>query len=236
MFNRCPARVASPITSAPAGVGKSFGPSRTSCMSVAYGSLLALALCAGFAATSADAATLNFSGRLDDPNNTALRSSDLSAPVFSSAQAVANNVAIYEFDLTQAGLVQFDSQGFSLGGLSPYFSLFKGNGLSASFVDSNYYSTGTDFHLSENLAAGHYTVTLGSNQNLSFAENYGSGSLADGFTGLGDPSQMGNASYRFTVSTPVPEPTTLTLAVLGLAFLGLRRKTKPFSLQVSRSA
>jgi len=192
--------------------------------------LLALALCAGFAA-SADAATLSFGGRLDDPNNKALLSSDLSAATFDSAQALANNVAIYQFDLTQAGQVRFDSQGYAAGGLSPYFSIFSGQGLAASFVDSNYFSTGTDFHLSENLAAGHYTLTLGSNQNLSFAENYGRGTLGDGFTGLGDPSQMGNASYHFTVSTPtaapVPEPTTLTLAMLGLACLGLWRKSLP---------
>ena len=235
MFNRRPATIACKSPSPPTGSGKSFGSSRTAHVTAAHWSLLALVLCAGFA-TSADAATLNFSGRLDDPTNKALLSSDLSAAVFSGSQAVANNVAIYEFDLTQAGRVQFDSQGYALGGLTPYFSLFNGKGLSGSFVDSNYFTTGADFHLSENLAAGHYTVALGSNQNLSFAENYGSGTLADGFTALGDPSQLGNSSYRFTVSTPVPEPTTLTLAVLGLAFLGLRHKAKPSSLQISLPA
>jgi len=60
---------------------------------------------------------------------------------------------------------------------------------------------------------------LGVPQNLSFAENYGAGTLGDGFTGLGDPSALGNAAYEFTATTPVPEPASAWLASLGLAAL-----------------
>jgi hypothetical protein len=178
----------------------------------------ALTFVAGLcAANTSLAATHTYSGALDDPTNQALVGSDLGAAQFGSDWDVAGNLAIYTFVVTATEQVVFDSADASLGGVVPYFSIFAGTGSGATFVDSNYDTAGDDFHLVESLALGTYTLVLGVNQNLSFAENYGAGTLGDGFTGIGDPSQLGNAHYEFSVTTPVPEPAAGWLAGLGLA-------------------
>jgi PEP-CTERM motif len=182
---------------------------------VLVGALLALAALAASAQT--------FSGRFDDPLNTALVGSDLGAPSFVDEFAVANNVALYTFDVAVAGAVTITSTGFAAGGADPYFTLFRGNDSSATFVDSNFaqaFSTGGDFVFSSTLATGDYLIALGTFANLSFAENLGSGTLADGFAGLGEPGSLGDTHYSVTVTmaaAPVPEPSTSALMTLGLA-------------------
>jgi hypothetical protein len=180
------------------------------------------------------ASTLTFSGKLNDPGNSALVWSDLSAALFGDDFAIANNVALYSLNVTQAGTVKFDSSGFAAGGLDPYFTLFSGTGNSALFLDSNYYTTGADFHLSEFLGIGLYTLALGVNANMSFAENFGTGSLGDGFIQLGVPDELGDYSYGFTVTLAddggggsVPEPHILSLvAVALLCATAMRRKAR----------
>ena len=150
------------------------------------GAVLALASTLG--ATPASATT--FSGRLDDPGNAALVGSDLGTPDFSDQFAIANNLALYGFTVGTAGLVSIVSTGFVAGGVDPYFSLFTGAGASAAFLDSNYlqaFSTGGDFSYAAVLDAGSYQIALGTFANMSFAENLGTGTLADGFIGLGQP-------------------------------------------------
>ena len=60
-------------------------------------------------------------------------------------------------------------------------------------------------------------------ENMSFAENLGTGTLADGFTGLGNLNSGENLNYAFDVILPsnVPEPGTglLILAAFGAAAL-----------------
>lgn len=163
-----------------------------------------------------------FSGRLDDATNTALMASDLTAPSFADARAVANNVALYTLNVLATGLVTIQSTGFASAGLDPYFSLFQGADLAAIFVDSNYYqafSTGGDFSYAAVLNAGVYRIALGAFANMSFSENAGTGTLRDGFTGLGVPDALGDRHYRLVVNSPVPEPAAAALLMVGLGGL-----------------
>jgi hypothetical protein len=176
------------------------------------------------AAMTAGAAT-TLAGNLGDPGNGALVGSDLGVPDFTDANAIANNVALYTFTIGQAGAVSVVSTGFAAGGVDPYFTLFTGTGASATFLDSNYVqatSTGGDFTWAGTLAAGSYEIALGSFENMSFAENLGSGTLGDGFIGLGDPNSLGDGSYSLTLTTPVPEPSAPWLLAVGLAAVGTR--------------
>lgn len=165
------------------------------------------------------AANLQFSGRFDDAANSALVASDLGAPSFIDDSAIANNVALYDFAVPVAGAVAIISTQFALGGVDPYLSLFEGIGGAAGFVASNHvqaFSTGGDVVLSLPLTVGHYRLAIGAFANLSFAENAGAGTLADGFTGLGSAASLGDASYRILLTTPVPEPATGVLCAIGL--------------------
>ena len=180
---------------------------------------IALAL----AASMAGAATL--SGNLGDSGNGALVGSDLGAPDFTDANSIADNVALYTFTVTHGGTVGIVSTGFAGGGVDPYFTLFTGSGSSATFLDSNYAqatSTGGDFTWSGTLGVGSYEIALGAFENMSFAENLGSGTLGDGFIFLGDPNSLGNGDYALTLTTPVPEPTSAWLLAIGLAALATR--------------
>ncbi len=167
------------------------------------------------------AAAVSLSGELDDPANTALVASDMGAARFEDDLATANNVALHVLHVAVGGSVNVTSTGFSAGGIDPYFTLFSGaDRATATFRDSNYLhalSVGGDFTQDLLLDAGDYTLAIGVFQNLSFAENLGSGFLADGFTALGGPSFFGDGHYAFTITLPaaaVPEPGS---ALLGLA-------------------
>ena len=175
------------------------------------------------ASTLAGATTL--SGNLGDSGNGALVGSDLGAPDFTDANAIANNVALYTFNVTVAGTVDIVSTGFGAGGVDPYFTLFDGSGNTATFHDSNYaqaISTGGDFTWTGTLGVGSYEIALGAFENMSFAENLGSGTLGDGFIFLGDPNSLGDGSYSLTLTTPVPEPAGTWLMGVGLAVIATR--------------
>jgi hypothetical protein len=175
------------------------------------------------AASLAGAATL--SGNLGDSGNGALVGSDLGAPDFTDDNAIADNVALYAFTVSVGGTVSIVSTGFAGGGVDPYFTLFSGSGNPATFLDSNYVqatSTGGDFTWTGTLAPGSYEIALGAFENMSFAENSGSGTLGDGFIFLGDPNSLGDGSYSLTLTTPVPEPTSAWLMAVALAAIGTR--------------
>jgi hypothetical protein len=176
------------------------------------------------ASTASQAQSVTYGGRLDDPANTALVGSNMGAPSFVDAAAVANNLALYTLNVLSTGMVTIQSTGFAAGGIDPYFSLFKGAGDAATFIDSNYvqaFLTGGDFSYSAVLAAGAYRIAVGAFANMSYAENLGVGTLADGFTGLGTAAALGATldSYRLEVSSPVPEPASWWLLALGLPAL-----------------
>ena len=186
---------------------------------------LVMVLAATQTAMVARAGTFTLSGSLNDPTNTALVGSDLGAPLFDNDNDIANNVALYTFSLTTAGTVNFLSEGFALGGIDPYFTLFSGTGNAGTFVDSNYFqafTTGGDFDLDEALGVGDYTVAMGVFANMSFAENSGSGTLGDGFIGLGEPGSLGDYSYKLQITSAVPEPSYTALVALGVMALLVR--------------
>lgn len=190
---------------------------------------LALALLC--AAPQADAVDFSFSGQLNDPTNAALAGSDLGTPQFATDAAIANNVALYTFNVAASGSVSFTSLGFAGGGVDPYFSLFSGSGNAASFIGSNYvqaFSTGGDFAFSFVLAPGDYTISLGSFANMSIAENAGIGTLGDGFSGLGQAGALGSSYYKLNIDVPdrpigAPEPGTLLLLGIAGVVLGIIR-------------
>lgn len=182
-------------------------------------------------APQASAADYTFSGRLDDAGNTALAGSDLGSPQFVTNGAIANNVALYTFNVAASGAVSFTSLGFAGGGVDPYFSLFSGSGNAAGFLGSNSiqaFSTGGDFAFSFALSPGDYTIALSSFANMSIAESAGNGSLGDGFSGLGQAGALGSSYYRLDVAVPdqsngAPEPGTLLLLGLAGIVLGVIR-------------
>jgi hypothetical protein len=115
------------------------------------------------------------------------------------------------------------------GGFDPYVSVFAGSGPTATFVASNDDgacppgTTGDglcgDSTLALPLAAGTYTIAISAFLNLSLAENLGSGTLGDGFAGLGS---FGDRSSRYAVDVGapslVPPALALTQVPNGLTF------------------
>lgn len=186
-------------------------------MSFARATVIALTLAGGMA----QAAVETLSGRLDDATNTALIGSWGAPPVFTADPLDSSeNVALYNFTLAASQTVRFESQGYAAGGIDPYVSLFSGTGGPATFVRSFSGSAVGDFDETVLMLAGDYTIAIGLYMNMSFAENYGAGMLADGFTGLGG-SVFGDGSYRLVLTTsdvrPLPEPGTLWLLPIALA-------------------
>jgi hypothetical protein len=108
-------------------------------------------------------------------------------------------------------------------GFEPYLSLFDTSG---SFLTSTFGTTcptGANTNIDTQqcfdvlldggvLNAGNYSIAISAFENLSFAENAGAGTLADGFTGLGNLAQGEDLHYAFdvilapTTQSPVPEP------------------------------
>jgi len=192
-------------------------------------------LLAAVAIHSAASYAVTFSGYVNDAANPALVHSDLGAALFGDDSEIANNVALHTFSVAAPGNYDFDSNGFAAGGIDPYFTLFSGTGATATFLASNYdqaFSTGGDFLINLALAAGDYTIAIGTFANMSFAENNPDAdpSLGDGFIFLGGPGFLGNYYYELSVDTgeppppPVPEPGSLMLLLTGLAMVGARRR------------
>jgi hypothetical protein len=139
----------------------------------------------------------------------------------------ANATAAYTFFVSATSTVTIQSYGYGgsgsapsgtnlagkvipAGGFDPYVSVFTGAGPTATFLASNddgpcppgTLSGGlcADSGLSLTLSRGTYTLVVQAFDNMSLVENLGSGTLGDGFTGLGnyDPSRTNN--YAIDIS------------------------------------
>jgi hypothetical protein len=133
------------------------------------------------------------------------------------------------------------------GGLEPYLSLFDSSG---SFLASTYYGTtcpagansfgGNCFDVALDggiLTPGSYQIALTAFENMSLADNYGTGNLSDGFTGLGNLAPGESLDYAFDVILPenqavlpenAPEPASAVLVAIGAALaFRIRNKWPP---------
>jgi len=136
------------------------------------------------------------------------------------------------------GGVSLGGHAVAAGGLEPYLSLFDSSG---NFLSSTFFGTtcpaganslgGNCFDVLLDagvLAPGSYILTLTAFENLSFAENLGMGTLADGFTGLGSLGPGESLNYAFDLvmpDIPTPEPGSgALLSVCFVAALTLRRR------------
>ncbi len=154
--------------------------------------------------------------------------------------------AVYWFSVPTPSLVQAVTVSYAEGGFEPYLSLFNGSG---NFLASTFFGTtcppsallnptsGACFDVlldGGTLGAGTYQIAISAFENLSFAENFGSGTLADGFTGLGNLAAGEDLHYAFNITlastSSVPEPSDIWLLtaapILGLLYRLHKRSFK----------
>jgi hypothetical protein len=195
-------------------------------------------VCGLLAALPAMGGTLSFEGYLNevDANDVVLLS-------FTLASTADVDIQTWGYGGTGAAAGGVNGAGTAIapGGFDPYASLFSGTGSSATFIasaDDGACPPGTaspachdaTLHLS-GLLAGDYTLAIGTFGNMSFAENYGGGTLGDGFIGLGSYDDVSSASVRsahYAVDIrsvgiqAVPEATSLALLGAGLLLVSVR--------------
>ena len=167
---------------------------------------------------------------------------------------VAATTSVYAVSFSYGGGTNGAGTPIAQGGLEPYLSLFDSAG---NFVESTFYGTTcpTGAHTNSvsgqcydveldpiTLGPGTYSIALTAFENLSFAENYGTGTLADGFTGLGNLAAGEDLNYAFDVvlggstTTPTPEPASLALLASGLLALALCLAQRSSTVRKSQGA
>jgi hypothetical protein len=143
--------------------------------------------------------------------------------------------AVYSFSVPTPSLMQAVTVSYADGGFEPYLSLFDGSG---NFLASTFFGTtcppdalinptsGACFDVLLDggaLGAGSYQIAISAFENLSLAENFGAGTLAGGFTGLGNLAAGEDLHYAFNVTlastSSVPEP-SYTWLLTAAAILG----------------
>ena len=215
---------------------------------------LAVPLFIGMVAT-ASADTISFTGNLrTDATFTSCGLGCTLGPANTDADYAQWAAVVQTFTVTSPSTMQaitfsygggFSGAGATIlqGGFEPYLSLFDSGG---NFLASTFFETvcppGARWNTNSGqcfdalldggiLAPGEYQIAISAFGNMSFAENQGSGTLADGFTGLGNLAQGEDLHYAFDVilSEPVatvPEPSTFLLLgciLAGLLFLEQKR-------------
>ncbi len=143
--------------------------------------------------------------------------------------------AVYSFSVPTPSLMQAVTVSYADGGFEPYLSLFDASG---NFLASTFFGTtcpagalvnptsGECFDVlldGGTLGVGGYQIAISAFENLSLAENFGSGTLADGFTGLGnlEPGEVLHYAFNVTLTSTsaVPEPSSAGL-LTAAALLG----------------
>lgn len=203
---------------------------------------------------SASAGTISFSGDLrNDANVTACGSGcTLSASSSDSDYAqwaavvdaftVSTTSAVQGVTFSYGGGTNGAGAAIAEGGFEPYLSLFDaaGDSLGSTFfgttcpAGSNTNSvSGQCFDVLLDagiLAPGTYQIAISAFENMSLAENLGSGTLADGFTGLGNLAFGEDLHYAFDVDlTPTaatPEPSSVWFAGLIVLAAGAISRIK----------
>ena len=147
---------------------------------------------------------VSFTGALDpaDPNAVLLITFHLVSPTTITAQSWGAGGSS-----GAPGGVNAEGTAIAPGGFDPYFSLFAGTGASATLIASNddgvcppgtaVSSVCLDPSI-RNLAlpAGDYTLAVTVFENFSFEENLGTGTLGDGFIGLGNYYSLVSGTTR----------------------------------------
>ena len=199
------------------------------------------------------ASTLSFTGALDpaNPNDVFLAEITLA----STSNLVLQSYG-YGGSSGAPGGTNAAGMVIPAGGFDTYLSLFHGFGPTATFFASN--DDGgcgpaspdpvcADSRLSlTSLAAGNYTIALTLPNNFSFAENYGTGTLGDGFIDLqGDyydaaSNMVRTSNYAFDVTynpssvAATPEPPSIALFATGLAIAFAFLRPRRFSMKLLR--
>lgn len=187
-----------------------------------------------FTLAAANAETISFTGNLRTDANViacgsgcTLDASNTDADFAQLAAVVDDFTVTTDSDMeaitfSYGGGVNGAGTTIAQGGFEPYLSLFDSIG---DFLASTFFGTtcpagantntlsGQCYDVSLNggdLAPGTYQIAISAFENLSYAENLGAGTLADGFTGLGNLADGEDLHYAFDVvltsSSPVPEP------------------------------
>lgn len=159
---------------------------------------------------------------------------------------VATSSSVQAITFSYGGGTNGNGMAIGADGFEPYLSLFDASG---KFLASTLFGTTCPPGANTNagsgqcydvlldagvLAPGNYAITISAFENMSFAENSGMGTLADGFTGLGNLAGGEDLHYAFDVDltpaspTAVPEPASdALLAGAGLLwYLATRRSTR----------
>lgn len=202
----------------------------------------------------ASASNWSFVGSLDVSNP-----NDVFAATFALAVPSPVSIQTWGFGGTSdaAGGTNLAGQVIVPGGSDPYVSLFAGSGPTATFIASNddgacppghaFPSCADSTLVFASLPSGTYTLALTLPFNFSFAENYGSGSLGDGFIGLDasydDGACAGSCSAAYAVDvragglvSAVPEPSSWAMLLLGVLTLSGRsqRRSRARSVAVTK--
>ncbi len=206
--------------------------------------LLGIALAMSAIPASANT-VISLTGSLD-PNY----AGDTYTFAFTASAGVTVGVQSYGYGGSSATLSGFNAAGqpIAAGGFDTYLSLFSGTGPSATFLQSNddglcppAATDGGNCYDSRLIAlsipAGEYTLVLSVSGNMSYAENYGSGTLGDGFFGF-LPADYGgrNSNWALDISTsegsitPIsgaPEPAGWLLGIGGILLISTMKILKP---------
>jgi hypothetical protein len=188
-----------------------------------------LAITIGCAATSAQATVLSYIGNLGtDATVLPPFPSPYTDGDYAQWAAVVDTFHVGTTSTMEA--ITFDYGGgtngngtvIAEGGFEPYLSLFDAAG---NFLASTYFGITCPVGANTNsvsfacydveldggtLAPGDYQIAISAWENMSYAENLGTGNLSDGFTGLGNLAAGEDLHYAFDVilasTVPVPEP------------------------------